>query len=188
MKTATLLALSSLVATSFAVSAQEPRSAETPAAPAAAAPVVRLPPSPSPVAAPAPPATSPAETTVGAAEFSTPTGLRVGTTSARELSGAVSATDTNRFRDTLHGAAVTVTRPERRGVGGFFAGFANLFNPLAPMAKPDPSPVPAYTYDGQWNSAPLPRGFRDERYHEPQSVIVGFSPEPDPKKAKKRRP
>lgn len=83
----------------------------------------------------------------------------------------VSNVRTNRSYE-LRGVLPKVTRPERRGFGGFLSGFANLFNPLAPTAKGVESQG-QHWYDGGVRSTPLPRGLRDERSHEPQSVIFG---------------
>lgn len=169
------LVMSSLIAMGCGALAQNTTRPEGSPSPA---PTVRL------------PATAPATPPAGgespaAAEFSTPTGLREGTVSAREAAGSLSTT--NRPR-TLGGAAARVAKPERKGAGGFFAAFANLFNPLAPADKPEAAAHPANHYDGQWNAGPLPRGFQDERYHEAQSTLVSGTLEPDPRKAKKRKP
>ena len=111
--------------------------------------------------------------------------MREGTARSRDASGTLSTTNRP---SALTGAAARVAKPERKGTGGFFAAFANLFNPLAPADKPAAAATPAYHYDGAWNAGPLPRGFQDERYHEPQSTLVGGSLEPDPRKARKRKP
>lgn len=55
-------------------------------------------------------------------------------------------------------------------VSGFLAGFANLFNPFAPTAK-GVETRGEHWYDGGVQAAPLPRGMRDERSHEPQTPI-----------------
>ncbi len=68
------------------------------------------------------------------------------------------------------GVLPRVTRPERKGFGGFLAGFANLFNPFAPTAKGVESRN-EHWYDGGVQSAPLPRGLRDERSHEPKTAV-----------------
>ncbi|MBX3744613.1 MAG: hypothetical protein KF833_04840 [Verrucomicrobiae bacterium] len=83
---------------------------------------------------------------------------------------------TNRVSRT-RGALPEAGRTERRGVGGFLAGLAGLFNPLAPVERGVAVP-PAHAYDGQLQPAPLPRGFRDERYHEPrvEVLLVDFEP------------
>ena len=85
----------------------------------------------------------------------------------REPSG--STVRTNRGVE-LRGVVPRAARPERRGFGGFLAGFANLFNPLAPTAKGVENRG-EHWYDGGVQTAPLPRGFRDERGHEPQTAL-----------------
>jgi len=84
----------------------------------------------------------------------------------------------------VKGALPRVTRPERKGFGGFISGFANLFNPFAPTSKGVESRG-EHWYDGGVQRNPLPRGFRDERMHEPQSAIFstefgGASPDEAP--------
>lgn len=64
-----------------------------------------------------------------------------------------------------------VSRPERRGFGGFMAAFANLFNPLAPVEEGTATSA-EHWYDSQINIGPLPRVMRDERYHEPTTQIL----------------
>jgi hypothetical protein len=64
-----------------------------------------------------------------------------------------------------------LTRPERRGFGGFIAAFANLFNPFAPVEQGVAS-RPEYWYDAAINPGPLPRGMRDERFHEPKTELL----------------
>lgn len=106
--------------------------------------------------------------TVAEAQWlSDPVELRVPTAAAARTNRV------SRTRGALPGAA----RTERKGVGGFFAGLAGLFNPLAPMER-GVAVQPAHTYDGQLQPAPLPRGFRDERYHEPrvELLLVDFEP------------
>ncbi len=94
---------------------------------------------------------------------------------------------TNRGVETK-GVLPRVTRSERRGFGGFLAGFANLFNPLAPTSK-GVETRGEHWYDGGVQGAPLPRGFRDERAHEPQTSVIsvdfgrGRGEEPEAKPA-----
>lgn len=72
-------------------------------------------------------------------------------------------------------------RPERKGIGGFFAGVANLFNPFAPMDR-GVSTAPDHWYDSQINPAAVTRAHRDERYHEPKTelIVVGIDPPTPP--------
>lgn len=81
------------------------------------------------------------------------------------------------------GALPKAARPARRTFGGFVASFANLFNPLAPVQPAEEMP-PQHWYDGQPNVAPMPRGFRDERGHEPSALLfstpLGRDPDPEP--------
>jgi hypothetical protein len=77
----------------------------------------------------------------------------------------------NRMNE-VSGVLPRLTRPERRGFGGFLSGFANLFNPFAPTAQGVAGAGDSrYWYDAQPNVAPLPRGFRDERTHEPTATL-----------------
>lgn len=62
---------------------------------------------------------------------------------------------------------------DRKGFRGFAAGFLQLFNPFAPL-EAGTSAQNVHWYDSQLNSAALPRGFRDERTHEPQAVLVSI--------------
>lgn len=71
------------------------------------------------------------------------------------------------------GVLPKTVRPERRGLGGFLAGLANLFNPFAP-AKDGTAGSVSYWYDSRPNAAPMPRGMRDERFHEPQTELLSF--------------
>ena len=82
---------------------------------------------------------------------------------------SVSTVRTNRGIE-MKGVLPRAARSERRGFGGFLAGFANLFNPLAPVAK-GVETRGEHWYDGGVQSIPLPRGMRDERSHEPQTAI-----------------
>ncbi|MCC6231165.1 MAG: hypothetical protein IT580_00875 [Verrucomicrobiales bacterium] len=184
MKPVVHLASLVFVSTALCVAAQEAtspateREGVTPATPAPAIPAIAT-----PVRMPPAPAVS---TEPVATEFTTPAGLREGNATVRR--GVDALSQTNRTRG-LEGAVPKLARPERKGIGGFFSGFANLFNPFAPVDKGStPEATPAQQYDGQWNAAPLPRGFQDERYHEPQSVLIGGKLEGDPKKARKRKP
>ncbi len=70
----------------------------------------------------------------------------------------------------IQGIVPKAARSERQGFGGFLAGFANLFNPFAPTAK-GVETRGEHWYDGGVQAAPLPRGMRDERSHEPQTPI-----------------
>lgn len=72
----------------------------------------------------------------------------------------------------LKGPVPRLLKPERRTFGGFLSSFANLFNPVAPLS-PAEAGVEEHRYDGRVNRTALPRGFRDERYHEPQALIIG---------------
>lgn len=135
-------------------------SATPPADPAAAPPVVRLPAFNLRPASAANPAgnTSTNLSVEGSSEFGLATGgsasVPVGSTLLR----------TNRTVES-RGAIPKMLKPERRGAVGFLAGFANLFNPLAPV-EDGTGGATEYWYDGQLNTAPLPRAFQDERYHE----------------------
>lgn len=101
----------------------------------------------------------------------------------------VTTVRTNRGME-FKGVVPRVTRSERKGFGGFMAGFANLFNPLAPTTKGIETRGESW-YDGGVQTAPLPRGLRDERSHEPQTAIfstdfgVGESPDKVPRSAAK---
>jgi hypothetical protein len=89
------------------------------------------------------------------------------------------------------GAVPKVVRPQKRTFGGFVASFANLFNPLAPIDQGVGVGSDNW-YDGRNNAAPLPRGFRDERGHEPSALIfstpLGPDREPDPEPAPRAAP
>ncbi|MBL9136923.1 MAG: hypothetical protein JNK85_13710 [Verrucomicrobiales bacterium] len=149
--------------------------------PAAAPPVVRLPSFPLNPATPAtaePTAnTSTNAVAAGQAEF----GLQGG--GATVSASDASALRTNRWTEG-RGALPKVFKPERRGVGGFLAGFANLFNPLAPVDQ-GTGGATEYWYDGQLNTAPLPRVFQDERWHEPQIGLMKIPLESDGTKGSK---
>jgi hypothetical protein len=80
------------------------------------------------------------------------------------------------------GVVTRIARPERKGFSGFLAGFANLFNPFTPAAKGVES-RPEYWYDGGINTAPLPRGFQDERSHEPKTDLISIGVEGEPQPA-----
>lgn len=82
---------------------------------------------------------------------------------------SVTTVRTNRSFE-VKGSLPKVARPERKGFGGFLSGFANLFNPFAPTSKGVESRG-EHWYDGGVQRNPLPRGFRDERAHEPQSAL-----------------
>lgn len=137
-----------------------------PTDPAATPPVVRLPSFPlnTPPAGIESTAAATNAVTTGNAEF----GLQGGTVSV--ASPDPSVLRTNRIIES-RGAIPKVLKPERRGVGGFLAGFANLFNPLAPVDQ-GTGGAAEYWYDGQLNVAPLPRSFQDERRHEPQIGLM----------------
>ncbi len=134
--------------------------------PVPAPPVVRI-----PVPVPAPSAAGPAgdATTAELGWSSDGVGLR----SARNP-----IINTNRFSET-RGVLPRLTKPERRSFGGFLTGFANLFNPLAPTSQ-GTAAREGHIYDGQLNPAPLPRGFRDERYHEAKWELLTVPLERDP--------
>ncbi|MGE3311834.1 MAG: hypothetical protein AB7O66_17850 [Limisphaerales bacterium] len=83
---------------------------------------------------------------------------------------SVSTVRTNRGW-TIEGIVPKAARSERRGFGGFLTGFANMFNPFAPVSKGVESRS-EHWYDGGVQSAPLPRGMRDERFHEPKTAII----------------
>lgn len=91
---------------------------------------------------------------------------------------------TNRPLET-RGSVPRLVRPQRRTVGGFLTGFANLFNPFAPVAEGVATSA-EHRYDGQYNPAPLPHGFRDERTHEASALLFStpIEAEPDLPKAK----
>ncbi len=80
-----------------------------------------------------------------------------------------------------------LTRPERRGFGGFLKSFGNLFNPFAPASE-GVAAKGEYWYDGDVRNIPLPRGFQDERYHEPQLQIQVYSLEPRDRTEQKPEP
>jgi hypothetical protein len=145
-----------------------PRSVVSPTNDPSAAPPVRLPPS------------------TTAAPIRTPSGTN-GVTSVPVLepigwsSDAVELRpslrllpDTNRIME-VRSVLPRLTRTERRGFGGFLASFANLFNPLAPVEE-GVSAGGEHWYDGRITTAPLPRGMRDERYHESkwELYVVGL--------------
>ncbi|MCC7373589.1 MAG: hypothetical protein IT581_02965 [Verrucomicrobiales bacterium] len=155
--------------------------AATPADPAAAPPVVRLPAfnlSPAPSAN----ATGSASTNLSAAGSS-----EFGLTSGGSMSSPVGSTllSTNRPVEN-RGAIPKMLKPERRGVGGFLTGFANLFNPLAPVEQ-GAGGATEYWYDGQINTAPLPRAFQDERYHEAGLSLIRAPIDGDLSKDTKRK-
>lgn len=158
-----------LAAVPTCVWAQQPAATPTPAPatetpppadPAAAPPVVRL---PSFNLSPATTANSAANASTkpiveGSSEF----GLATGGSAGVPVDSALLRT--NRTAES-RGAIPKILKPERRGVGGFLTGFANLFNPFAPVEQ-GTGGATEYWYDGQLNTAPLPRAFQDERYHE----------------------
>lgn len=115
--------------------------------------------------APTSPVSAPASVSAGSGEL----GWSANGVGLREPT--VTNVRTNRSFE-IKGVVPKVTRPERRGFGGFLSGFANLFNPLAPTSKGIESRG-EHWYDGSVQSAPLPRGMRDERTHEPQSALFG---------------
>lgn len=69
------------------------------------------------------------------------------------------------------GTLPKVVRPERRGVGGFFAGVANLFNPFAPVAEGTAAGT-EYWHEMHVRPAPLPRAFQSELTHEPRLELM----------------
>lgn len=163
--------------------AARPAGAEMPPAPSLAppqpvsvpVPVVRVPTGPTPVSAATPaPADGKADVSgEGAALAPGATGLNTqlgwSSTGVGLREPSVTTVRTNRGVE-MRGVLPRAARPERKGVGGFFSGFANLFNPFAPVAKGTESRN-EHWYDGGVQSAPLPRGFRDERYHEPKTDL-----------------
>lgn len=85
----------------------------------------------------------------------------------------------------LKGPVPKLMKPQRRTFGGFVSSFANLFNPLAPLTAGESS-TESYRYDGRVNRSPLPRGFRDERFHEPQALIIGVGLDGEPRKVEEK--
>lgn len=81
----------------------------------------------------------------------------------------------------LKGPVPKLMRPQRRTFGGFMSSFANLFNPLAPVGSGESS-TEEHRYDGRVNRSPLPASFRDERFHEPQALIIGVGLDGEAKK------
>ena len=84
------------------------------------------------------------------------------------------------------GVGPRIVKPERKGFGGFLSGFANLFNPFAPVEQ-GTEVRSEYRYDGQINPVPQPRGLRDERTHEPQTELLSVGLEGQNAKAKRAR-
>lgn len=175
----------------LATSAQEP----TPPTPAptdvppvrspGAPPIVRLPVGDEAVATeiPAPsPSPSAAPSTSGSAQlgWSDDLGLRTRVDSVR----------TNRSVP-LRGAVPKVVRPQKRTFGGFMTGFANLFNPFAPTSQ-GVGATTEHWYDGRNNTAPVPRGFRDERNHEASGLLfstpLGKEPEAEAEPPRRAAP
>jgi hypothetical protein len=150
--------------------------AAIPADPAAAPPVVRL---PAFNLGPGPSSNATNAGTGGYPEFGLET---AGTASASTTSFTLRTNRTIESR----GAIPKVLKPERRGVGGFLVGFANLFNPLAPMEQ-GTGGATEYWYDGQLNTAPLPRAFQDERYHEAGLGLIKVPLDGDLTKETKRK-
>ncbi len=181
-----LLNVAALADESTVPAAAQP--ATDPAAPALASPpppIVRLPVAgiapaealrPGAATAPADdPATAPSQG-AGAAQLgwsSDGVGLRASTAASSR---------TNRSFET-RGAVPRLIKPQRRTVGGFLTGFANLFNPFAPASRSEATTAD-HRYDGQYQIAPLPQGFRDERTHEPSALIYSTPLEPDPEEPK----
>lgn len=159
-------------ATAVAPAASAPEST-TPAEPAPI-PVVRLP--GGPVAA------TPAATKESAAEGGTPgqgeLGWRADGVTLRQSPGMAGATVRSNRVSEPGGVLPRLARPERRGFGGFLAGFANLFNPFAPT-RHGVAAGETHWYDGQGNIAPKPRAFRDERTHEPTTTLISLDVDPD---------
>ncbi len=127
-------------------------------------PVVRVP--VGGVVVPAEAESSPAPAVV-VSEMDTQLGWSANSVGLREPT--VTTVRTNRGVE-IKGVLPRAARSERRGFGGFLSGFANLFNPFAPVSKGVESRG-EHWYDGGVQSAPLPRGLRDERSHEPQTAI-----------------
>lgn len=190
---AVLVGLTTWVATAAEAPSATPPTAGTPAP--AVVPIVRLPgtsaappPAPPPTLGPGDPNTTVVSevgvgltgatlSSSGATTVSAGTSLRQASTSA--------TVQTNRLV-TPRGPLPKLAKPERKGVGGFFTSFANLFNPLAPT-KEGVGGATEYRYDGQYQRQPLPRGFRDEKTHEPTMELIGVNVEPpvDPNAAKR---
>lgn len=153
----------------------EPASPSTTPRPQAAPPIVRLPISDTP---------APAPSGLGLSGPGLPTAnSQLGWSSdGVGLRTPASTLRTNRPIE-FRGAVPRLIRPQRRTFGGFITGFANLLNPFAPVEQGVGSPQGNW-YDGRNNVAPLPRGFRDERSHEPSALIfstpLGRDPVPDP--------
>jgi hypothetical protein len=170
----TTYALAYVLLTSSAALAQSSPLTNTvermPAAPSLATdvsvpvPVVRVP--VGGVVVPAEAESSPAPAVV-VSEMDTQLGWSATSVGLREPS--VTTVRTNRGVE-IKGVLPRAARSERRGFGGFLSGFANLFNPFAPTAKGVESRG-EHWYDGGVQTAPLPRGLRDERSHEPQTAI-----------------
>lgn len=186
-----------VLATGVMTRAEEPSTGT--AAPAALSPpppIVRLPvagesAAPTPPSVPATTTATTAPATAPAATPGTPAptagGASLGWSSdGVGLRSAPSNLRTNRSFET-RGSVPRLVKPQRRTVGGFLTGFANLFNPFAPTSD-GVAARSANLYDGQYNVAPLPHGFRDERSHEPSAVLFSMPLEADPGEAKKPAP
>lgn len=141
-------------------------------APATPVPVVRLPVANANANAASSTATASPERSAVSAEIGW-SGSSTGLRSSPSMSSR-----TNRSWET-RGAVPRLVKPERRTFGGFVVGFANLFNPFAPGSQGVGGPE-TYWYDSQPNVAPLPRGFRDERSHEPTANLLSIPLERDP--------
>lgn len=128
--------------------------------PAAAPPIVRLP----------PPATGTSTADPAAAAAGAQLGWSADDVNLRR-SPQVTLTPRTNVLGESRGIIPKVAKPERKGLGGFLGGFANLFNPFAPVEK-GVAASPAYWYDGDLQAAGLPRGFRDERYHEARTELI----------------
>lgn len=153
-------AASSVPSVAPAAPALPPVSPPAVADPTAAPPVVRL---PSPAAGG--PTPDPAAT-----DASAQLGWSADDVELRR-SPTVTLTPRTNILGESRGILPKVMKPERKGLGGFLGGFANLFNPFAPVEK-GVAASPAYWYDGDIQAAGLPRGFRDERYHEARTELI----------------
>lgn len=183
MATATVLTLVMMAITGGAAHGQSPAPTPGKSAGPVEVPIVRLPVAPG-VNAPTPgPASGEAPTVQGSDPARTAAfGFQAGGVELRPP--AFSSLKTNGPVE-LKGPVPRLMKPQRRTFGGFVSSFANLFNPMAPLAAGESS-AEEYRYDGRVNRSPLPRSFRDERFHEPQALIIGVALDGEPRKVEEK--
>jgi hypothetical protein len=106
--------------------------------------------------------------------------LRLDTTRTIRLEGEGVSSETPTISGNRYQVGGAVAEPlKRRGIGGFFRGIGNLFNPFAPVrSEPRQTAVEnvsprAWTTMAGWH--PGASAFPDATTHEPQMALVSVS-------------